>query len=136
MLRVNTPGTQTVTDVPRAMRGNARGGALEYEHVDPALLHFEQVDFLDDAVGAREAPPIHEIARPVSGSGEGTSARSPAITAAPSGQSRVGGTGGEGVGGQGEMVDVVGNRKKDMSILFAGVEDECGDIFNKLQVKN
>ena len=134
-LRVNAPGTPTVTDVPRVMRGNARGGALEYEHVDPALLHFEKVDFLDDAVGARAAPPIHELARPVPAAGEGASARSAAIPAAPSGQSRVGGTGGEGVGGQGEMVDVVGNRKKDMTSLFAGVEDECGDIFNNLQVK-
>jgi hypothetical protein len=34
------------------------------------------------------------------------------------------------------MVDVVGNRKQDMTSLFAGVEDECGDIFNNLQVKN
>ncbi len=135
MLHVNALGTWTVTDLPRAprvMRGNARGGTLEYEHVGPALLHFEQVDFLDDGVGARAASPAIL-----------------AISAAPSGQSRVGGNGGEGVGGQGEMVDVGGNRQQDktslfcgcagrqetMSSLFAGVEDDCGDVFNNLQVK-
>ena len=110
MLHVNALGTWTVTDLPRAprvMRGNARGGTLEYEHVGPALLHFEQVDFLDDVVGARAASPAIL-----------------AISAAPSGQSRVGGNGGEGVGGQGEMVDVGGNRKQDKTSLFAGVQDD------------
>jgi len=96
------PTAHTETDEPPA-----RAAQLEYEVVDPALLHFERVDFLDDA-----------------SSGGPLSTHEPSqAPPPPSGQS----AGVEGGGGDGQ-------RRKDLSSssLFAGVEDDAGDDWLRL----
>jgi len=96
------PTAHTETDEPPA-----RAAQLEYEVVDPALLQFERVDFLDDA-----------------SSGGPLSTHEPSqAPPPPSGQS----AGVEGGGGDGQ-------RRKDLSSssLFAGVEDDAGDDWLRL----
>ena len=99
-------------DEPRA-----RPPQLEYESVDPALLQSDPVDFLDDASSGAPLLTLEfsEAPRPVSGHSSG-------------GQ----GGGGDGAGGMGEVVGGGGQRRKDMSSLFVGIEDNAGDDWLRL----